>query len=391
MNGLRQRKYWVDTLIKIAHPVLNALADQRLKAIMPTENESRREFMYLEALGRTLSGMAPWLEKDSTDSEENRLRKEFAELARRALDAATDPLSPDYCNFSEKNSAAGRPAAAQPLVDSAFLCRAILMAPNELWHKLEDRVKNNVIASLKQSRTIVPFRNNWVLFSAMVETGLQMMGEEADLVHVDYALHQLEQWYKGDGVYGDGLTFCWDYYNSFVIHPMLLDIISVFKDQFVDKNLTGRSLENIIIRRAKRYAAIQEMLIAPDGSFPAIGRSVTYRCGAFQLLAQMALNQELPEELSPAQVRCALTAVIQRCMDAPETFDAGGWLKIGLYGSQPELGEGYISTGSLYLCATAFLPLGLGPEDEFWSAPPAKWSSQKVWSGENVHRDHAMY
>ena len=33
-----------------------------------------------------------------------------------------------------------------------------------------------------------------------------------------------------------------------------------------------------------RYAAVQERLIAPDGTFPALGRSIAYRCGAFHLL-----------------------------------------------------------------------------------------------------------
>ena len=44
-------------------------------------------------------------------------------------------------------------------------------------------------------------------------------------MRVDYALRQHDQWYKGDGIYGDGPQFHWDYYNSFVIHPMLLDVL----------------------------------------------------------------------------------------------------------------------------------------------------------------------
>ena len=40
--------------------------------------------------------------------------------------------------------------------------------------------------------------------------------------------------------------------------------------------------------RAARYAAVLERMIAPDGSFPALGRSIVYRCGAFHALAQAA-------------------------------------------------------------------------------------------------------
>ena len=71
----------------------------------------------------------------------------------------------------------------------------------------------------------------------------------------------------------------------------------------------------------------------------------------------------------PAQARAALDAVIRRTLDAPGTFDADGWLQIGLCGHQPGVGERYISTGSLYLATTAFLPLGLPPDDPFWIGP----------------------
>ena len=47
-----------------------------------------------------------------------------------------------------------------------------------------------------------------------------------------------------------------------------------------------------------------------------------------------------------------------------------GWLTIGLSGHQPSLGEPYISTGSLYLCLCGLLPLGLPPDNEFWSSTP---------------------
>ena len=94
----------------------------------------------------------------------------------------------------------------------------------------------------------------------------------------------------------------------------------------------------------------------------------------------MALRRALPEGVSPAQVRGALTAVIRRTLEAPGTFDADGWLQIGFCGHQPGVGETYISTGSLYLCAVGLLPLGLPASDEFWSAPPQPWTSVRAWS-----------
>jgi hypothetical protein len=145
-----------------------------------------------------------------------------------------------------------------------------------------------------------------------------------------------------------------------------------------------------VLRRSRRYAEIQERLIAPDGTFPSVGRSITYRFGAFQTLGQMALMHELPERVRPPQVRCALTAVIRRMVEAPGTFDSKGWLRVGFCGAQLALGETYISTGSLYLCSAGLLPLGLPASDAFWSDPPAQWTSQRLWSGEVLPADRAL-
>src|SRR4051812_24998938 len=100
-------------------------------------------------------------------------------------------------------------------------------------------------------------------------------------------------------------------------------------------------------------------MIAPPGFFSGGGRSVSFRCGAFQGLALAALRRQLPDHVTPGQTRTALSRVIQRTLGSPGTFDGNGWLRIGLAGRQPALGEPYISTGSLYLCSVALLPLGL--------------------------------
>jgi hypothetical protein len=140
----------------------------------------------------------------------------------------------------------------------------------------------------------------------------------------------------------------------------------------------------------QRYSTILERQISPEGTFPVVGRSMPYRTGAFQALAQIALEDKLPAEISPAQVRCALTAVNKRIFEAPGTFDKNGWLQIGFCGHQPEIADVYTSTGSLYLCTTGFLPLGLPASHAFWSAPAQPWTSKKAWSGEMVMKDHAI-
>ena len=365
---------------RLADPVLKNLASGTLKARMPVEqaaSANRRNVTHLEALGRLVAGLAPWLELGADPTPEGRLRAEYADLARRAIARAVDPASPDFLNFTRER---------QPLVDAAFLAQGVLRAPRALRDGLDPAARRNLIAALASTRVISPGFNNWLLFSATVEAGLAALGASWDRLRVDYALRQHDQWYKGDGVYGDGPAFHWDYYNGFVIQPMLLDVLDVVRNEMPAwKELSAR-----VDQRARRYAAIQERLIAPDGSFPAVGRSLAYRCGACQGLASIALRRALPEGVSPAQARGALTAVIRKTLEAPGTFDADGWLQIGFCGHQPGVGETYISTGSLYLCSVALLPLGLDASDPFWAGPPAPWTSVRAWSGQPFPIDHAI-
>lgn len=374
------RQYWVEVATRVSGPVLRALSERKLKAIMPVEGpraEERRYCTHLEALGRTLSGLAPWLESGVDSGTEGRLRREYADRAREAIHAGTDPASQDFMNFNK-----GR----QPLVDTAFLSLAILRAPNELWQKLDRSTQQHVIEALQSSRVILPGQNNWLLFSATVEAALALMGAPWDAMRVDYAIRSLDSWYKGDGIYGDGPSFHWDYYDSFVMHPMLLNVLDVMS-KF---SPTWKHYEPIMLARARRYAEIQERLISPEGTFPPIGRSLCYRFGAFHLLAEISLRRQLPEGITPEQVRCALTAVMRRMIDAPDTFDNQGWLRVGFYGHQPSTAEAYISTGSLYLCSAVWLPLGLPVSDPFWAGPAKPWTNKKAWSGVDVKADHAV-
>ncbi|TRW22957.1 DUF2264 domain-containing protein [Flavobacterium zepuense] len=393
-SGKESRKYFVTTLTKIAHPVLDALSKNRLKLDMPVETSpnaygDRDKVTYLEAFGRTLSGMAPWLELGADTTDEGKLRQQYIKLALQCIDNATNPKAADFMNFID---------GGQPLVDAAFLAQALIRAPHQLWDPLEPRVKQNVLMALKSTRGISPAYTNWLLFTGMIEAAILKFDAEglADMVRLEYALNKHNEWYLGDGVYGDGPDFHYDYYNSFVIQPMILDILLVLKDKEETlKNWRYKTdyIDNYgtFLERSRRYASIQERLISPEGTYPAIGRSLAYRVGAFQALSQMALLQELPYGVSPAQVRCALQAIIKKQMEAPGTFDAKGWLTIGFYGHQPEIGEPYISTGSLYLCTEAFLVLGLPQEAAFWSAPDALYTQQQIWGGKKAQIDHAYY
>lgn len=381
-DGPKERQYLVGALVRIADPVLESLSRGELHKKMPVEasNVAARVYStHLEAFGRLLAGMAPWLELGPDATPEGQLRKKYIDLAITSIKKAVDPASPDFMNFCQ-----GR----QPLVDAAFFAQALLRAPNQLWGRLDTVTRRQTLDALRSSRVIMPSYTNWLMFSATIEAALLRYGGECDKMRLDYAVRQFMLWYKGDGAYGDGPEFHWDYYNSFVIQPMLLETLEVLR-KADPKNADNKCWEDVL-KRSQRYAVVQERMISPEATYPPMGRSLAYRFGCFHLLAKMALMQALPGKLAPQQVRAALYAVIRKSLEAPGTFDKQGWLTIGLYGHQPAIGESYISTGSLYLCSEAFLPLGLPANNPYWQGPDQHWTSWKIWHGENVPVDHAL-
>lgn len=382
-TGEQDRAFWVETITKIADPVYVHLSRNTLKQHMPFESLSndqlRKDVSYLEAVGRLTCGIAPWLELGPDQTAEGQLRKKYIDLAVQGLTNAVDPQSPDYLVFDNR--------IPQPLVDAAFLAQGLLRAPKQLWGNLSPKAKENMITELKRTRTIKAWDNNWLLFASTVEAALLEFTGECDKERLTYGVKRFrDDWYKGDAWYGDGAPFHMDYYNSFVIHPMLTDVLIIMQKHQIE----GADFLETQLKRAARFAQIQERLISPEGTFPVVGRSIVYRFGAFHALAQACLMENLPKQVAPEQVRCALTAVIRNQMKSPENFDNQGWLRIGFAGGQIHMSESYINTGSVYLCAMGMLALGLPADHAFWAGPYTEWTNLKAWKGIDVGADSAL-
>ena len=371
----KDREYWVKTMIKIIDPLYTNLSQNTLRKNMPVETfdglnngNTRKNVTHLEALGRSFDGISAWLNLPPDDTEEGQLRAKYTNLVVKSIANAVNPESPDYMRFDGPGG--------QPLVDAAFFAQGLLRSKDQIWPKLDKVTQERIIKELKASRRIKASESNWLMFSATIEAALLEFTGECDLKPIHYALKRHKEWYKGDGWYGDGRNFHLDYYNSYVIQPMLIDVLAVMKEHKVE----GADFYDVQLQRLIRYADQQEKMISPEGTYPVLGRSMGYRFGAFQVLAQVSWMKLLPEHIKPAQVRCALTKVMKRQL-AKGTFDKDGWLNLGFCGHQPEIADRYVSTGSNYLCTFIFLPLGLQADDEFWTAKPEKWSSVKIWSG----------
>lgn len=383
----QDRAYWVERLTAIADPVISNLANGTLRKNLPYEGSpGRRTAAYLEAGGRTILGLSSWLQLGADETPEGQLREKYIRLTQKAIGQMVDPKSPDYTPFTYCYNSDRKANNNQPLVDAAFLAQALLHAPQPLWHELDKRTQHRLLAEFKRSREITPNENNWLLFASTIEAFLLEATGACDTTRLMYGVRRFlrDGWYKGDGVYGDGPEYRADYYNSFVIAPMLADICEVLQRH----HLISEDMYQEQIRRQMRYAAILERQIMPDGSFPVCGRSICYRYACFFHLSLSACYHRLPAELNPAQVRCAMTAMMKR-IDTNSNLTSDGWLLRGFSGWQPSLAEDYINTGSLYLCTAAFSALGLPPTDPFWTNPYAAWTAVRAYSGIDMPADHA--
>lgn len=381
-TGAEDRALWVKYLCKISYPVIHNLAEGTLRKNMPLEksahyNLSLEKVTYLEAVGRTLAGVAPWLELPDDETEEGKLRKQMREEVLKGLKNAVDPNSPDKLNFE---------GPAQPIVDAAYLAHAFLRAPKALWEPLDATTKQRYIAAFKCLRNRTGAYNNWLLFAGITEAFLLQQGEQPDPFRIALAKNKIKEWYVGDGWYSDGSKFSMDYYNAYVMHPMLVGML----EALLAKKRVSQGEYDEALRRMIRHSEFSERIIGPDGTYPAFGRSVTYRTAAFQSLADVALRGKLPSHISPAQVRCALTAVHRNMYEGDQNFDANGWLVLGFNGHQPEAADVYTSTGSLYMATLSFLPLGLPADNSFWTDEPADWTTKKAWKGESLRKDYKV-
>ena len=371
------RQQWADLCYKIAQPILENMSKGELQKNMqlelsPTWDGRDKRVAYMEAFGRLMAGISPWLSLPADNTAEGQQR-------RQAYKNAVDPQSPDYLLWE---------GPTQILVDAAYIAESFLRAPDATWKLLDEVTRQRYIQCFKGLRIIRPAYNNWLLFRAMTEAFLLSIGEEADRFALTVAVNKLNEWYLSDGWYSDGPEFALDYYNSYVIHPMYVEILEVCKAK---KFLTPVSTV-LAICRMQRFNVFIERLISPEGTYPAFGRSVIYRMGAFQTLALASWKYGLPEGLSNGQVRSALSTVMRNMFSIEGNFDDKNFLRLGFAGHQPELANYYTNNGSLYMTALVFMPLALPVTHPFWSDQAAEWTSQKAWSGKPfpIDRHHSL-
>lgn len=383
-NRNTDRAYWTALAYNMAAPVLSNMAEGKLQENMLVEvspNWDGRDIKvtYMEAFGRLMAGIAPWLSLPDDDTAESARRRQLRQWALASYRNAVDPDSPDCLLWSGQG---------QALVDAAYVAESFLRAYDTLWTPLDDITKQRYINAFKGLRKVDPPYTNWLLFSSTIESFLAKAGMDFDEYRVNSAIRKVEEWYTGDGWYADGPGFAFDYYSSYVFHPMYLETLQAMIDSGHYSRIHYGKHYNRALKRAQKFSIVLERLISPEGTFPVFGRSIPYRMAAMQPLALMAWYDRLPDGLTAGQVRAALTAVMHRMFDGKENFNEKGFLTIGFTGRQPNVADWYTNNGSLYMTTLAFLPLGLPPTHPFWSDAPLAWTSQKAWDAQPFPKDH---
>lgn len=381
------RAYMVGLLQKMADPVLTNMARGELHKnfaleLSPTWDGRDPKVAYLECFGRLIAGLAPWLALPDDATPEGRTRARLRQLALQSYTHAVDPNSPDYLAWR---------GHGQALVDSAYFTNALMRAPKALWEPLDATTKARIVAEIKGLRRIEPPYINWMLFAAMNEAWLLSIGEEADPMRTNVAIRKINEWYVGDGWIKDGEAFHFDYYSAFVMQPMLLEILEVLEQHKAPFwNGKPAELRAQALKRMQRYAEHLERFISPTGSYPPIGRSLTYRTAAFQPLALLAWRKQLPASLPEGQVRAALQAVHRAVWSEPSNFTKDGYLTIGFVGHQPTLGDWYSNNGSMYIASESFLALGLPATDSYWTSAAQDWTQKKAFAGQTFKKDYPV-
>ncbi len=378
------RKYWCTLLYNMAQPVLENMAKGELQKNMQTEfspsfDNRNKKVLYMECFGRLMAGVAPWLTLPDDNTAEGQQRKQLREWALKSYKNAVDPESPDYLSWG---------IGGQNLVDAAYVAESFIRAYDVLWKPLDETTKQRYITEFTKLRSIDPPYTNWLLFSSTIESFLAKVGAPYDQYRVNSAIRKTEEWYTGDGWYADGPSFAFDYYSSYVFHPMYLETLQNMIDAKAYTRIHYRNYYKRAAKRAQKFSIVLERMISPEGTFPVFGRSIPYRLATMQPLALMAWYQQLPEGLTNGQVRSALTAVMHRMFDGKENFNEKGYLTIGFCGRQPNVADWYTNNGSLYMTTLAFLPLGLPATHPFWTDAAQPWTNCKAWGAQPFPKDH---
>ncbi len=234
-----------------------------------------------------------------------------------------------------------------------FLFKTRRFIPTEFWRKNSEHIRE-WLGSIEKVE--LP-KNNWLFFQLLVHVLLYKL----DLSPLDWDKikgwqKQINELYRGDGIYSDGESCRIDYYNSFAFHFYSLIYCSLMEGEDTE-------ICEAFSSRAKKFAEIFILFFSNQGRMLPYGRSLIYRFGSLAFWSGAIYSKK--DIFDKKYIKWLLFTSIKEWMKQ-DIFDTNGYLNIGYYYRNHLLAEDYNSYGSPYWAFKFFIFLYLDDDDEFW-------------------------
>jgi hypothetical protein len=271
----------------------------------------------------------------------------------RGLAAGTDPASPEAWPRPDE--------LGQAKVEAASIALVLQMTRPWLWDRLDDVVRERVVAWLGAvvGRPYPPI--NWVWFRIVVESFLREVGGpwSAEDVEQDLEVHRSLR--RPNGWLSDGQERSYDHYTGWALHLYPLLWTHLFD---VTGSLCPRSLRDRWAVDLARYLDDAAVLVGADGSPLLQGRSLAYRFAAAAPFWVGAMTGAGAQE--PGLVRRVASGLVRHFVDHG-ALEPDGLLRLGWHGEWQAIRQSYSGPGSPYWASKGMLGLALPADHPVWT------------------------
>ncbi len=218
-------------------------------------------------------------------------------------------------------------------------CASVAIALHEtrpwIWDRLDDPVRQRIVAWMTELLGSAVPDNNWVWFRAITCAFLRSVGAPWSAPDIDHATVRTEAWYAGGGWYSDGggtggPLRHFDHYSGWAMHYYPLWYCRI----------SGADADPALLPatapRLRRYVDDAQHLVAADGAPLYQGRSLTYRYATLCPLWAGAVFDATP--LPPGRTRRLASGVLRHFTEAG-CFDGRGLQPLGWHGSSQPSGS----------------------------------------------------
>ncbi|MEU8395165.1 DUF2264 domain-containing protein [Nonomuraea sp. NPDC048892] len=278
----------------------------------------------------------------------------------RGLATGTDPASPERWVRLDEHG--------QAKVEAASIALVLHLTRPWLWDRLDDGVRERVIAYLAPAVGGEYPPINWVWFQIVVEQFLASVGGPYEPGDIEAGLALTDGFARENGWYADGAERSYDHYAGWALqfYPLLwTEMAAGSPTGSAAFSAAAEERRPVYLGRLERYLHDAVRLVGADGSPLVQGRSLTYRFAAavpFWLGARYGLDTP-----SPGLLRRAASGIARHFADrgAP---DAKGLLSLGWHGPWRPIAQSYSGPGSPYWAAKGLFGLTLPAGHPAWTA-----------------------